>query len=251
MKKKIYLDIDMDYFVLPIERSSVDNLRPYAAEECSVSPVKPVFDKLAESRLTWDTAKVHGFTNHMKSYTYWWMQKKIGCSIIHIDAHSDLYRNSKADLRMLSNGEIRCYNYLWYGLRDGYVDEVFWVIPEDLQELLMESRAGEIINQALIEETYMEGGALNIIFRCIDINGVLKSIRLCVCTLDKLPAFHESKYNREIERVTIATSPEFIPEKADELIYDLLGGFGLDKDKCDNLYKQHKAMIKNTADSTL
>ena len=245
MSKKIYLDIDMDYFVSPIEKTSIDNLRPYAAGQCSVLPIKPVFDRLSDLNLKWDIKKVHGFTNHMKSYTYWWMHKQMGCSVIHIDAHSDLYRNSQVDLRQLPNGKLACYNYLWYGLRDGYIDEVFWVIPDELESLLSESRAGEIINKALIEKCDLEEGVLNIIFKCVDISGVQKSIRLCVCTLDRLPPFDEAKYCRSIERVTIATSPEFIPEQADELIYDLLGGFGLDKELCDNVYRQHKKMLEN------
>lgn len=234
----IYLDIDMDYFVEPIELVSVDNVRVYWDKPCTLLPVGPLFQQLEESGLRWDRGNVHYFTNHKKSYTYWWMSKNKNNTVIHIDAHSDLYRNSNKDLRLLPNGELRCYNYLWYAIRDGYVDEIYWVLPTSLKHLMNEESAGLIVNKALIRECSRDEYGLHINFDCIDISGTEKSIRLHVCELAMLP-----KFNRTCDKVTIATSPEFIPERADCLIGELFKGFGADESAIGNINRQHKALL--------
>jgi hypothetical protein len=238
MKRTYYLDIDMDYFVLPIQKAAVDNIRIFKAEDCITLPVAPLREGLEKAGLSWDKGSLHCFTNHKKSYTYWWMDKHKDCTVIHIDAHSDLYRNSRKDLRLLSNSELGCYNYLWYAIRDGYVNEIYWVLPDALKHIINCGSAGEIINKDLIAESREDEAGLHISFRCIDINGVDKAIMLHVCTIEQLPYF-----GAKCRRVTIATSPEFIPEKADKLVYELLESFGADDALKQNIYRQHKDML--------
>lgn len=238
MRKGYYLDIDMDYFVQPIQRSAVDNIRIFKADACETLPVSPVADRLARSGLSWDKKDVHCFTNHKKSYTYWWMDKQEGYTVIHIDAHSDLYRNGEKDLRLLPNSELGCYNYLWYAIRDGYIDEIYWVVPEAIEDIIDSGRAGEIINASLITGIREDEAGLHINFCCIDIRGLEKEIQLHVCLAENLPSF-----DAKCKRVTIATSPEFIPERADELVFELLECFGAGDDLKHNIYKQHKDML--------
>lgn len=240
----IYLDIDMDYFVQPIQKASVDNLRLFHEEDCALLPTAPVIDKLKASGLSWDIRNVHCFTNHKKSYTYWWISKKQGNTVIHIDAHSDLYRNGSRDLRLLPNSELGCYNYLWYAIRDGYADEIYWVLPESLHHLIKLEEAGRIVHPSIIGEACLDDGGLHIKMACIDIAGTVRQILLHVCEIRQLPYF-----GRSCEKVTIATSPEFIPAKADDLVFELLDGFGVDRSVSLNVHKQHLDMLSATPEA--
>lgn len=244
MTKGIYLDIDMDYFVQPIQRASVDNLRLFHEADCTLLPAAPVIDRLKACGLSWDTKNIHCFTNHKKSYTYWWISKKQGNTVIHIDAHSDLYRNSGHDLRLLCNSQLGCYNYLWYAIRDGYTDEIYWVLPASLQHLISLEEAGRIVHPSIIEETCQDDEGLHIKMECIDITGTVRQILLHVCEISQLPYF-----GRSCEKVTIATSPEFIPAKADEMVFDLLDGFGVERTISLNVHKQHLDMLNVTPEA--
>lgn len=241
MDKHVYLDIDMDYFIAPIEKVSVDNIRLYYDKTCSLLPVKPVVERLRDSGLIWQNEKISCFTNHKTSYTHWWISKKQDNILIHIDAHSDLYRNSHKDLRKLSNSEIGCYNYIWYGIRDGYVNEVYWVIPDSLKGLMEPCNASTIINKNLISEVYRNEGGLHIKMECIVASGETKHVPIHICTVDMLP-----ELNTVCDKVTLATSPEFIPASADELVFEYLQCFGAGRDTALNLYNQHKSMIDKT-----
>lgn len=241
MDKHVYLDIDMDYFVAPIENVSVDNVRLYHDRSCTAMPVEPVVRKLKECGLEWERAKISCFTNHKTSYTHWWISKKQDNILIHIDAHSDMYRNSQRDLRKLSNGDIGCYNYIWYAIRDGYVSEVYWIIPESIKGLMEQQNAAGIINKELIVDSFRDDGGLHIIMNCVLATGEAKQIPVHVCTIDMLPEF-----NAACDKVTLATSPEFIPAEADELVFEYIKGFGASKDVAYNIFNQHKAMLDKT-----
>lgn len=243
MEKRIYLDIDMDFFIEPIEKESVDNIRLFHDRECRVFSVDTVVDKLKARGLNWQNSKVSCFTNHKISYTHWWISKKQDNLLIHIDAHSDLYRNSNKDLRLLHNGDIACYNYIWYGIRDGYIDEVYWVIPDSLKDLLDVEKADRIINSGLIASKAVDENGLHILMQCIVITGEVKEIPLHICTIDQLPEF-----KRVCDNVTIATSPEFVPAAGDELVFELLEGFGASKAAAQNIYNQHKDMLKKSSE---
>lgn len=241
MEKGIYLDIDMDFFVEPIEITSVDNIRLYHDRKSTALAVTPIVDKLREKGLSWDSSKVSCFTNHKVSYTHWWILKKSDNILIHIDAHSDMYRNSNQDLRKLHNGDIGCYNYIWYAIRDNYVGEVYWVIPDSLQEMLRQEAAARIINKNLIVDCTEDEKGLHIVMECIVITGELKRVPVHVCTVSQLPNFIG-----RCDKVTIATSPEFIPAASDELVFELLHAFDAPKDMAENIYRQHKSMLNKT-----
>lgn len=241
MNKGIYLDIDMDFFVEPIEKVSVDNIRLYHDRPCTTFPVAPLVYKLQQKGINWDCRKISCFTNHKTSYTHWWITKKQDNVLIHIDAHSDLYRNSNKDLRLLHNGDLGCYNYIWYGIRDGYIGEVYWVIPDSLKYMLAIEKAGNIINESLIVKKAVDERGLYILMECIVITGAKKQIPVHVCTIDILPDF-----KGVCEKVTIATSPEFVPAAGDMLVFELLECFGASKDMAQNIYKQHRDMLNKT-----
>jgi hypothetical protein len=182
-------------------------------------------------------------TNQKKSDTRWGRKKKQDSILIHIDAHSDLYRNTNKDLRLLHNGDIGCYNFIWYGIRDGFIGEVYWVIPDSLKELLHVKNAGNIINNSLIIDKAVDERGLHIRMECIVITGVLKQMTVHICTIDQLPDF-----NRVCDNVTIATSPEFVPAACDELVFELLDAFSVSTVVSQNIYNQHKDMLKKTSE---
>jgi hypothetical protein len=235
--------VDMDFFVEPIERESVDNTRLYHDKECRIFPVKPLVDKLYHKGISWEKNKISCFTNHKTTYTHWWITKNQNNLLIHIDAHSDLYRNSSRDLRLLNNGDMGCYNYIWYGIRDCYINEVYWVIPDSLNELLDVEKVGSIINNSLIIEKTCNEKGLHIIMECIVTTGEVKQIPVHVCTMDMLPCFKGI-----CNKVTIATSPEFVPAASDELVFELLECFGAPSEMAQNVYRQHKDMLNKTAE---
>jgi hypothetical protein len=241
MENGIYLDIDMDFFIEPIVKESVDNIRLYHDREGTFFPISFVVDKLKVRGISWEESKISCFTNHKTSYTHWWISKKQGNLLIHIDAHSDLYRNSSKDLRLLHNGHIGCYNYIWYGIRDGFIGEVYWVIPESLGEMLSVRYADSIINRNLIINKIADEKGLHILVECIVATGEIKRITIHVCTIEQLPSF-----NKVCDKVTIATSPEFIPANCDELVFELLKCFGAREEIAQNIYKQHKDMLNKT-----
>lgn len=241
MRNGIYLDIDMDFFTKPIFKATVDNIRLYHDWAGSFLPAAPLVDKLKQKGLSWDSSKISCFTNHKVSYTHWWMMKNSDHLLIHIDAHSDMYRNSTKDLRLLHNGNLGCYNYIWYAIRDCYVNEVYWVIPEDLKELLTVEKAPEIINKNLIKEVRQNEEGLHIQMECIVITGETKHIPVHICTLEQLPNF-----NAFCTKVTLATSPEFMNAACDELIFELLKGFEVSNELTQNIYRQHKDMLNKT-----
>lgn len=235
--RKILLDIDMDYFVSPIQKVSFDNIRLYYDSECLITPVNHLSDNLKNKKIIWKN-NIHCFTNHKKSYTYWWIDKPQNAMVIHIDAHSDLYRNTSCDLRRLPNNNIQCYNYLWYAIRDCYVNEIFWIIPSEISNIIDIDYAKNIININLIKQVFLNNQVLTIIFECICINNERKTITLHVCTIDNMPL-----YNITCDFVTIATSPEFIPQAADNLIFELFNEFSVDFCVCQNIYNQHKDLL--------
>lgn len=243
MDKHVYLDVDMDFFVSPIENVSVDNVRLYYDRSCSTAAIDPVVQRLKKCGLVWQTEKISCFTNHKTSYTHWWISKKQGNILVHIDAHSDMYRNSHKDLRMLSNSDIGCYNYIWYGIRDGYLGEVYWVIPDSIKEFMELENAQRIVNKELIQEVYKDDRGLHIIMGCTIVTGEVKQIPVNVCTIDLLPMF-----NACCDKVTLATSPEFLPAAADELVYDYIQCFGASRDMAQNIFNQHKTMLNRTAE---
>ena len=243
MEKRIYLDIDMDYFIEPIEKESVDNIRLFHDRECKVLSVDSVVNNLKAKGVNWQNSKVNCFTNHKISYTHWWISKKQYNLLIHIDAHSDLYRNSNQDLRLLHNGDIACYNYIWYGIRDGYIGEVYWIIPDSLKELQDVEKAGSIINNDLIITKTVDLNGMHILMQCTIITGEVKQIPIHICTLDQLP-----ELIGVCENVTIATSPEFVPASGDELVFELLEAFGASKDMAQNIFRQHKDMLNKTTE---
>lgn len=241
MNNDIYLDVDMDFFVLPIELVSVDNIRLYAEKPCETFAVAPFVEKLKQRGLDWHKEHISCFTNHKTSYTHWWIKKKKNNRLIHIDAHSDLYRNYHKDLRKLSNGDIGCYNYIWYGIRDEYIDEIYWVIPDSIGSLLDVEKACGIIHPDLIKTVNLDDSGLHIWMECVVITGEAKEIPIHVCTIDKLPMM-----NGTCQKVTLATSPEFIPAASDEMVFEYIEAFGADRSLAQNIYNQHKAMLQKT-----
>lgn len=247
----IYLDFDMDYFVRPIVLEAKDNHRSAklmgSSKKIKLQNPETLIKTLKEKNLNWDEQDVHVFTNHKKSYTYWWMLKSKGNKLIHIDAHSDLYRSKGFDLNKMGNGDIACYNYIWYAIRDGYINEMYWVIPDnhDIAVKLNSFRKIQVgshdyntkieeLKRLSIDEKMIK--SFEVIGNVIKIESL---IHIYICTAENLPIFNE-----KVKKVTVATSPEFIPEEADVLIEPFFKLLKVSEEATNNILKQHREMPK-------
>ncbi|RYD01915.1 hypothetical protein N752_27710 [Desulforamulus aquiferis] len=123
----LYLDIDLDYFVAPIMKESFLNHRPLKGENFSYADPFKLFNILKARGIALGQKRFM-FSNHMQSHLRWWLNKSTDNVIIHIDAHSDLYGNSKPDLITLK--QLGCQNYLWHSIREDLVSELYWVFPD-------------------------------------------------------------------------------------------------------------------------
>jgi len=243
----------MDFFTRPIYLESKDNERLYGEEECRTVPQEPLFRALKERGLVWEPKDVQLFTNHKKSHTLWWLRKYRNCTLIHIDAHSDFYRPKGRDLMKMGNGEISCFNYIWYAVRDGYVNKVYWVLPED-HELVeqMDQSCG------MVWDEEKDGEAPMLLKRMID--GRMPSrmvvgegwvklfcpletaagpleLEIIITTAEALPVFHD-----KVEMVTAATSPEFMSRKADGILEEFCRHMGVREEMYQNVLRQHEEM---------
>jgi hypothetical protein len=237
MKRPIYLDIDMDYFVKPVFKYSVNGMRLYKNEECLLDDVGIFFEKLND-KISMPVEK-HIFTNHKKSYIYWWMKKLKNCILVHIDAHSDLYRNKQKDLRFISDIDMNCDDYLWFALRDDFIDEIYWVCPEDTIYLSDRNSAMNIIGPGMVNNMELVGDIVNIDFEVINRSGTEKKIKLHVLTIDNLPELKNST-----AMLTMATSPEFVPSAADKLIGEINTYLNFSADNIEYVKRMHENMLK-------
>lgn len=230
----VYVDIDLDYLIKPVRTKSINNVRLYRNEKCETGDLDAFIDALREKGLL-NVKEKKFFTNHRKSYTYWWIKKLTGMTLIHIDAHSDLYRNRSSNLNALRDTDMSCDDYIWYAIRDGFIEKIYWVIPEGLYDLSDGSLPERFIQREMTESTSYSDGVLNIKFKVITRFGE-KVIDYTVTTIEKLPVL------MGCELLTAATSPEFIPLAADKLIKDALEKLGADGETVERIMKQHFEM---------
>lgn len=233
----IYLDIDLDYLVTPVRQKSINNIRVYKNDECSVYDINKFAEQLMKKGLLGAKERKF-FTNHRKSYTYWWIKKYMDMTLVHIDAHSDLYRNRSRDLTQLSDTDMSCDDYIWYAIRDGFISRIYWVIPDGLYNLEDKELAYRFISSDMLESCSYTDNMLNINFSIKTRVGE-KNIQYSICTLDNLPEFNE------IDMLTTATSPEFIPQAADKYIEETLGLLGASCEDIMRIMTLHKEMPSN------
>lgn len=228
------MDIDLDYLVRPVNKIGTNNVRMYKNDYCIVDNVEYFVNNLVKNGFLICSDKKF-FTNHRKSYTYWWIKKKKDMTLIHIDAHSDLYGNSLRDLTLLSDIDMGCDNYIWYGIRDGYISKIYWVVPDGLYDLSDPELACRFLGKNILAcHNYVDGRLLmkmNVKTRTGD-----KVIDYTVCTLDKLPEING------VELLTVATSPEFTPEEADAEIFKALELLGASDEEFGRIKKLHFEM---------
>lgn len=236
MKNPVLIDIDIDYFVKPVYQNTVNGIRLYKDELCIIENVHDFFKKL-ETKISIPQEK-HIFTNHRKSYIYWWMKRLKNCTLIHIDAHSDLYRNKQNDLRHLSDVDMNCDDYLWYALRDDFIDEIFWVCPDEFIDTACMDKLEKMFSPSMIKSVGTENGMINVNLDIITRSVFGKIIKVHILKIDDLPCF-----NTKSLMLTMATSPEFIPASADILIDQVNSVIGFDDSSVLNIKKQHHKML--------
>jgi hypothetical protein len=230
----IYVDIDLDYLVKPVQLKSTNNIRTYKNNHCEVSDADEFIEKIKNKGLL-NVRERKFFTNHKKSYTYWWIRKMYDMTLIHIDAHSDLYRNRNMNLTILNNMEMGCDDYIWYGIRDGFISKIFWVVPEGLYDLGSMELAKQFISESMIIDSSCEEGVMKIKFSVSTRVGE-KEISYTICTIDKLPKIEGA------EMLTVATSPEFVPEAADCVFERVLNELGAADEEIKRIMDMHANM---------
>lgn len=230
----VYVDIDLDYLVKPVQQKSINNIRTYKNNDCRISDAE-VFIELLKSKGLMNVKEKKFFTNHKKSYTYWWIRKMYDMTLIHIDAHSDLYRNRIKDLTTLCDTDMGCDDYIWYALRDGYISKIFWVIPDGLYDLSNIELSTQFISKNMILNCSCEDRAMKIRFLVKTRIGE-REIDYTICTIDKLPHIESA------EMLTVATSPEFVPEAADFVFEKVLFELGAKDEEIRRIIGIHKSM---------
>lgn len=230
----VYVDIDLDYLVKPVQQKSTNNVRIYKNNNCQISEPDEFIDKIKNKGLL-NVKERKFFTNHKKSYTYWWIKKMYNMTLIHVDAHSDLYRNRSRDLTALSDMDMGCDDYIWYGIRDGFISKIFWVIPEGLYDLTNIELSKQFISESMIIHSSCEDGLMKIIFSANTRIGE-REIDYTICTIDKLPQIESA------ELLTVATSPEFVPEAADHVFEKVLCELGAKDEEIERIMDMHRNM---------
>lgn len=230
----VYVDIDLDYLVKPVIKKSINNKRLYKYNSCSIEDVDKFVNDIKKRGLLNANEKKF-FTSHRKSYTYWWIKKRLDMTVIHIDAHSDLYRNKQKNLNYLSDTDMGCDDYLWYAIRDGFISELYWVIPDGLYNLSDSEIPKKFLPENMLTYYGYENGTLNIKFDVITRLGE-KTIEYHITTLNKLVHFND------IEMITVATSPEFVPESCDKHFFKALSLLGADENEIERIKVMHSEM---------
>lgn len=230
----VYVDIDLDYLVKPIQQKSINNIRTYKNNDCQISDTEVFIEQLKNKGLM-NVKEKKFFTNHKKSYTYWWIRKMYDMTLIHIDAHSDLYRNRTRDLMTLCDTDMGCDDYIWYALRDGFISKIYWVIPDGLYDLSNIELSRQFISESMILNCSCEDRAMKIRFSVNTRIGE-REIDYTICTIDKLP------YIESAEMLTVATSPEFVPETADSVFEKVLFELGAKDEEIKRIIDMHRSM---------
>lgn len=237
----VYVDIDLDFLVSPVRQKSINNFRIYKYDLCSLIDSNNFVSKLSNKGLL-NTKEKKFFTNHRKSYTYWWIKKKRDMTLIHIDAHSDLYRNKNRNLTTLRDTDMGCDDYIWYAIRDGYISRLFWVIPDNLYDLSNATIAEKFISKDMLKEYKFEDNILKIKFQVITRFG-RKDLDYWILGIDDLPPIDCC------DMLTLATSPEFIPQSADEGIKNTLELLGASEEDVTRIMKIHTEMPEYHGDT--
>lgn len=228
----LYLDIDLDYFVRPVQQSAITNIRKYKHSPCTLTDPAYLEQILAEKGITLGP-KRYAFTNHMQSYLFWRLAKSRGNTVIHLDAHSDLYGHRQVSLSALP--PLGCQNYLWHAIRENLVREIYWVTPPGLLDLAAFDPR-QSFSPEQITSVHVTASGITIDLKQI-LGDTKRDIKYRILTAEELPVF-----NQPAEIITLATSPEFIPAAADRLIRPVCTLLGIPPEKAAQLWQTHQAM---------
>lgn len=230
----LYLDIDLDYFVMPIMKESSANHRPASDEAFRIMEPAGLFSLLSKKEIAFGQ-KRYLFTNHMQSHLRWWLNRTTDNTVIHIDAHSDLYGHSSRCLNNLKM--LGCQNYLWHSIREGLISEIYWVFPDGAVDITDPGLLQTMFAPSQLGHVSLQDDILHVDLRCELPCGQEKKVAYHLLQAADLPVFRTTA-----EIITVATSPEFIPREADKLIFSVGRFFHLDETVIKNVVNQHTEM---------
>jgi len=199
----VFLDIDADFMFKP--RTS-GNSRIH--QEMWVSPDDFV-TKLRAAGLRWEDGCVTLFTDHKEAYFVWREWRAHRDTLVHVDAHSDMYDTFSWCLH--------CGNYLKKAVEEGMFSKVIWVAPDWLV------RGGEwarwdipfLTMSGARESGYRPG--VNIGDGAGTISIKHGKVKFSVLSMKdfRMP-------NTRVRLVTVATSPLFVPSRETGAIRQLV-----------------------------
>jgi len=230
----LYLDIDLDYFVTPVLKESITNRRPAGNPASVVSDPGELLATLQGKGLQFGS-KRYLFTNHMQSHLRWWINGKKDNTVIHIDAHSDLYGHSYPDLSRLK--PLGCQNYLWHSIREGLISEIYWVFPDLLLDLGDSHLISRMFSPAQLGLVDFKDNILHVELNCTLLGGQAKKVSYHLLSAKHLPNFEDTA-----EIITVASSPEFIPRQADDRLLSIGKLLDFDEEIVQRVLTQHKEM---------
>ncbi|GAB6180297.1 hypothetical protein JCM14036_16160 [Desulfotomaculum defluvii] len=230
----LYLDIDIDYFVYPILKEAVSNQRPNLGRNYKLDDPNQLISIINDKAISLGE-KRYLFTNHMQSHLRWWLNGKTNNTVIHIDAHSDLYGHNHPDLSKLKM--LGCQNFLWHSIRESLVSEIYWVFPDNAVDLSKENLLKDMFTEKQLKNYYFMDNILNVELICILPGNHPKTILYHLLKAEDLPIF-----DKTVEITTVATSPEFIPPMADSLVGIVGEWLKISSITIENILEQHKKM---------
>jgi len=112
----ICLDIDADFLFKP--RSNGNILR--TSQDLWLTP-EELLGSLRKAGLRWPLSPAWIFTNHKEAYFIWREQGFSSETLVHVDAHADLYDSFP--------WMVHCGNFLRKAVEEGRFCKVIWVVP--------------------------------------------------------------------------------------------------------------------------
>ncbi|HHY34578.1 MAG TPA: hypothetical protein GX510_02910 [Firmicutes bacterium] len=209
----VFLDIDADFMFKP--RTSGNTL---IKQRLWIRP-EDLLKNLKAAGLKWKGSPVALFTDHKEAYFVWKEWGAHSDTLIHVDAHSDLYDTFSWSLH--------CGNYLRRALEERMFSKVVWVMPdwlpgsgewtkwdipffggESYEVRVRRSRAPEC-NAVLRGEENVVGTADGHPGRFEAGRGI--AVRRRKVRFQAVPLGYFNMPNSTVALTTLATSPTFVP----------------------------------------
>lgn len=200
----VYLDIDADFLFYPR-----NNGNPRGKEGTMWLAPDGLVKRLEKAGLRWSSSPVFLFTDHKEAYFVWAEAGVWSETLVHVDAHSDLYDSF--------SWMIHCGNFLRKTAETGRFSKIIWVMPMwlyqsgDWQKYDLpgcREQSSLACEGSDKNEKYPEVSRVHLLNRKV-------TVEVVPLNWFRLPVTH-------IKMVTLATSPLFVPSHGYAAVKDLV-----------------------------